>query len=145
MTISVRRLGALEYELASTVTRVMAEIFDEGNGSSSDRLSRLLQDERFWLFGAFDGERPVGGLTAHVISLTREEGCELMIYDVAVLPSHQRHGIGARLMSTVLDAAREQGLLNTFVPADNEDQHALDFYHAIGGEPQAVTIFNFDS
>jgi aminoglycoside 3-N-acetyltransferase I len=32
-----------------------------------------------------------------------------------------------------------------FVPADNEDEHAIDFYHAIGGEASAVTFFTFGS
>ena len=30
-----------------------------------------------------------------------------------------------------------------FVPADNDDQHALAFYTAIGGEAAPVTIFSF--
>jgi hypothetical protein len=35
--------------------------------------------------------------------------------------------------------------LNVSDVADNEDQHALDFYRALGGEAQAVTFFNFNS
>ena len=30
-----------------------------------------------------------------------------------------------------------------FVPADNDDTHALDFYRAIGGVPAPVTMFTF--
>jgi aminoglycoside 3-N-acetyltransferase I len=30
-----------------------------------------------------------------------------------------------------------------FVPADDDDRHALDFYRALGGVPAAVTIFTF--
>jgi aminoglycoside 3-N-acetyltransferase I len=30
-----------------------------------------------------------------------------------------------------------------FVPADNDDQHALDFYRALGGSPSSVTFFTF--
>jgi len=30
-----------------------------------------------------------------------------------------------------------------FVPADNEDDDALDFYRALGGTPSSVTFFSF--
>lgn len=47
-------------------------------------------------------------------------------------------------MRTALAAAAQAGLLAAFVPADNDDDQALDFYRAIGGQAQAVTFFNFD-
>jgi aminoglycoside 3-N-acetyltransferase I len=40
------------------------------------------------------------------------------------------------------EAARA-GITVAFVPADNDDTHALDFYRAIGGVPAPVTIFTF--
>ena len=32
-----------------------------------------------------------------------------------------------------------------FVPADDDDIHALDFYRALGGEESPVTFFTFAS
>ena len=122
----------------------MADTFGEGSGSTATRLAQLLQDNHFWLYGAFVDGAVVGGLTAHVVPITREDGYELFIYDIAVQPSHQRLGIGTKLMQAVIEAGKESGFHSLFVPADNEDQHALDFYRAIGGEAQAVTFFNFD-
>ena len=31
-----------------------------------------------------------------------------------------------------------------FVPADDEDQEAIEFYRAVGGTPSPVTFFTFD-
>ncbi|MBN9004269.1 MAG: GNAT family N-acetyltransferase [Rhizobiales bacterium] len=143
MNIQVRRLKAEESEVASAVTKMMAGTFEEGQGSSGARLAELLANEQFWFFGAFDADLPVGGLTAHVLPITRENGDELFVYDIAVVVSHQRRGIGRRLMQAAIAAAHDAGLLSTFVPADNEDQHALDFYQGIGGLAQSVTIFTF--
>jgi aminoglycoside 3-N-acetyltransferase I len=39
--------------------------------------------------------------------------------------------------------AAAAGITVAFVPADNEDVHALDFYSALGGIPAPVTIFTF--
>jgi aminoglycoside 3-N-acetyltransferase I len=45
---------------------------------------------------------------------------------------------------TVLNAlAAAEGITTSFVPADNEDTHALAFYQAIGGEASPVTFFTF--
>lgn len=145
MSILIRRLRASDANIASTVTMVMAQTFGEGTGASAARLDQLLHDDRFWLYAAFDDSRPVGGLAAHVIPITREDGSELFIYDIAVQESHQRQGVGTELMSAVLKDAKESGLLCAFVPADDEDRHAMDFYQAIGGESQPVTFYNFNT
>ncbi len=142
MKTKVRQLKAEDSELAASVTRLMSSVFEEGDGSSNERMSELLKDTRFWLFGAFMQGKPVGGLCAHVIPVTREHASELFVYDIAVANEHQRKDIGRLLMKAAIDSARSAGLSSVFVPADNEDQHALDFYRAIGG--QAVTFFKFD-
>ena len=130
--------------MAAAVTRVIAAVFEHGHGSTPGRMAQLLADARFWLFGAFAGDTPVGGLSAHVLPVTAQDGHELFIYDIAVQVQHQRRGIGRRLMQAALAEAAEAGLLAAFVPADNDDAHALDFYRAIGGQAQPVTFFNFD-
>ena len=144
MSISIRRLNASDVSTAQAVTEIMASTFGEGTGATAARLAELLQDDHFWLYGAFDDDTPVGGLSAHVIPITREDGYELFIYDIAVQPSHQRRSIGTQLMHAAIEAGKESGVLCAFVPADNDDQNALDFYRALGGEAQAVTFFNFN-
>ncbi len=87
--------------------------------------------------------RLVGGLTAHALPMTRAERSEMFIYDVAVRPDYQRQGVGRRLMAAVRDAARERGIDDVFVAADEDDAHALDFYRSLGGSPSMSAIFTF--
>jgi len=47
------------------------------------------------------------------------------------------------LVTHLLEAAAAEGIGTAFVPADNEDTHALDFYRAIGGSESAVRFFVF--
>lgn len=47
------------------------------------------------------------------------------------------------LVAALRAQAAQQGIGVVFVPADNDDTHALDFYHALGGTAAPVTIFTF--
>lgn len=143
--LRIRRLGAGELSIARATFAMMAEVFDEADvqALSHDYLEALLARESFWALAArVDGE-VVGGLTAHTLPMTRSRSAEVFIYVLAVRADHQRRGIGARLVRELCDAAAAAGIDTVFVPADNDDGHALDFYRAQGGEPTPVTIFTF--
>jgi aminoglycoside 3-N-acetyltransferase I len=142
--IHVKRLGPGDHEPARRMFQVIAEVFEEEpEPLRDDYLDRLLGQPTFWAIAAFVGDEIVGGITAHTLPMTRAESSEVFIYDVAVREDHQRRGIGRRLVTALLEEARAQGLSDVFVPADNEDVHALDFYRALGGEPAPVTMFTF--
>ncbi|OJT27463.1 hypothetical protein BO221_05710 [Archangium sp. Cb G35] len=140
----LKRLKAGDRELAKVLFTVMAEVFEEGSGELSDGyIDRLLGREDFWAIAAFVDNDIVGGLTAHTLPMTRAEYSEIFIYDIAVRSDHQRKGIGRGLIEELRTQAAGMGIRDLFVPADNEDVHALDFYRALGGEAAPVTIFTF--
>ncbi len=143
--IEVRRLGSDDLLLAQRTLRLMAEVFDEGTELSVDYVSSLLARADFWLIAALREGLPLGGVTAHALPMTRNESTELFIYDLAVHPAHQRKGVGRALVETLRAEAATAGIVVTFVPADNEDEHALEFYRALGGVAAPVTIFTFES
>jgi len=142
--IQARRLASGELDLARGLFVMMAEVFGEETETLSDAyLRRLLGRADFWAIAAFAGDELVGGLTAHALPMTRTESSELMIYDLAVRADRQRQGVGRRLVAALREAAAAQGIREVFVPADNDDAHALDFYRALGGMPAPVTLFTF--
>jgi aminoglycoside 3-N-acetyltransferase I len=144
MNVIVRRLTAADRELARQVFAVLSRVFAEPQRPLSGAyLDRLLARTDFWAMAAFVDGRVVGGLTAHALPLTREEGAELFIYDVAVDPAVQRRGVGRALVDALRRDAATLSITVAFVPADDDDRHALDFYRALGGVPAAVTIFTF--
>ncbi len=144
----VVRLTTADVPLARRTFAMMVAVFDEA-GLESESLSdayvaRLLARESFWALAALRGDEVVGGLTAHELPMTRTMSSEMFLYDLAVRADHQRRGVGRQLVDHLRRSASEAGISVMFVPADNEDEHALDFYRAIGGEGAAVTIFSFD-
>jgi aminoglycoside 3-N-acetyltransferase I len=144
----VRRLGPGEESVARTMFAMMVAVFDEEGDPDAQPLDEadvralLLRDD-FWAVVAIEDEEVVGGLTAHALPMTRSRSTELFLYDLAVRADRQRRGIGRALVTETLSLARAVGIHTAFVPADDEDTHALDFYRALGGAPSPVTIFTF--
>ncbi|MGH7437353.1 MAG: GNAT family N-acetyltransferase [Polyangiaceae bacterium] len=139
------RLGPADAALARTMFAMMAAVFSEPTGVLSDEyIAHLLGRADFWALAAIEGDEVVGGLTAHTLPMTRAEGSEVFLYDLAVRPDRQRTGIGRSLVARLREGAAACGADNVFVPADDEDDHAIEFYRALGGSPSPVTIFTFE-
>jgi aminoglycoside 3-N-acetyltransferase I len=77
--------------------------------------------------------------------MTAFEGAEVFLYDLAVAPERQRRGVGRQLVDALRSEAARNGISTVFVPADDEDTHAVRFYTALSGTPSKVTLFEFSS
>jgi aminoglycoside 3-N-acetyltransferase I len=142
--MQIQRLGQGDRDRARTLFVLMASVFEEDyDDLSDDYLDRLLERADFWALAAVVDDVIVGGLTAHALPLTRSATSELFIYDLAVELAYQRQGVGRRLVDDLRSQAAALGIDTVFVPADDEDTHALAFYRAIGGMASPVTFFTF--
>ena len=146
--VEVRRLRPGSETIAREMFAMMAAVFEEddeveGEPLRDDDLRSLLRREDFWAIAATENGVVVGGLTAHSLPMTRSRSTELFIYDLAVRTDRQRRGIGRALVAELLALGRAAGIDTAFVPTDNEDVHALEFYRAVGGTPSPVTFFTF--
>jgi aminoglycoside 3-N-acetyltransferase I len=145
-SLQIRRLDVDDVLLARRTFHLMTVVFEEEPAPLSDGwLASLLRRPDFWAVAALYDGTPIGGITAHTLPMTRSESYELFIYDLAVDETHQRQGIGRQLVRALQTEAAAQGITVSFVPADHEDLHALDFYRAIGGSETPVSIFDWRS
>jgi aminoglycoside 3-N-acetyltransferase I len=141
----VSRLVMGQQALAKRVFSTMAEVFgEEHEDLRPEYVARLLEHEGLWILAATLDDEVVGGLTAHTLPMTRSESSEIFIYDVAVRADHRRRGVGRLLMSHLARLASEAGILDLFVPADDDDAHALEFYRSLGGKESRVSFFVFE-
>jgi aminoglycoside 3-N-acetyltransferase I len=143
VSFRARRLDARDVALAKRLFVLMAEVFGEDAEEMSDvHVAALLGDARFWAVAALEGDEVIGGVTAHTLPMTRKAASALFVYDIAVRPDRQRRGVGRELLRVLQADAASLGIGEQFVIADNEDEHALDFYRALGAVPSAVTMFD---
>jgi len=142
----IRRLCAGDEGIARELFTMMAEVFDGAGRSETldfDHVRDLLTRGEFFAVAAIDRGVVVGGVTGHVLPMTRSRSSELFIYDLAVRVDCQRQGIGRALLTALREMAVAEGITTSFVATDNDDGHALSFYRAVGGEASPVTIFTF--
>jgi aminoglycoside 3-N-acetyltransferase I len=144
-TVRTARLASGDTALATRMFALMAAVFGEPEVELSDAyVAGLLSRPSFWAIVAIEGDEIVGGLTAHTLPMTRVQGSEIFIYDIAVRTDRQRRGVGRSLVMHLRKAAAAEGIDVVFVPADVEDAHALEFYRALGGDASPVTFFTFE-
>ncbi|WP_394247885.1 GNAT family N-acetyltransferase [Arthrobacter pityocampae] len=140
----IKRLTRKDLPAAKTMFEMMARVFEEDyEPLDNDYLGDLLRREEFWALAAFAGPDLVGGLTAHTLPMTRSPSSEVFIYDLAVRQDHRRRGVASRLVTELRAAAAANGIHEVFVPADDDDRHALAFYRALGAVASPVTMFTF--
>jgi aminoglycoside 3-N-acetyltransferase I len=143
-SIRIHRLQAQDAALARELFTLMAQVFEEVCAPLSDAyLNTLLQRQDFWVLAAFADDALAGGLTAHVLPMSRSQSRELFLYDIAVRADVRRHGIGARLVAALREQGAQAGIATVFVAADEEDTHALNFYRALGGQESVVRHYTF--
>lgn len=145
-SIEIRKIGAREVAWFESLLNLFNIAFEEERSlGSTAHLSKILSDDRFIALAAFSGDRVIGGLTAHELPLYFEEGSEILIYDMAVAPRHQRTGVGKRLIQGLKDHCRRAGINEFFVLAHEEDEHALNFYRSTGGRGEKVMNFVYQA
>jgi aminoglycoside 3-N-acetyltransferase I len=136
--VVVRRLSSVDVAVARQTFAVMIEAFQEGPSVLSDAyLERLLARPDFWVFSASIGDEVIGGLTAHTLPMTRNESDEVFLYDIAILQRFRRLGAGRMLIDSLRRAARDVG----FVPVDEADEEATEFYRSLQGAESPVHFF----
>lgn len=150
--LEIRRLRSGDEVLAARLFMMMSAVFgasDEGGEEGDDEplgaedVRRLLARADFFAVAALEDGVVVGGVTAHVLPMTRNRSHELFIYDLAVRDDRQRRGIGRALVTVLRGVAASEGVATSFVLADDEDGHALSFYRRLGGDEASTTMFTF--
>ena len=143
--MDIVRLGSADIELAQQTFAMMAVVFEDLDHEPLHEryLVQLLTRSDLWSYAAVAEGRPVGGLTAHALPMTRTESTELLTYDLAIRSDWQRRGVGRAMIARLLEDGAAAGISEMWVPADDEDSHALEFYRRTGGQAQPVTIFTY--
>ena len=141
---SIRRITSSEPEKMLELLQVFHEAFESDKAEvTSEYLQGLLSQPHFWVYTFEQKSKVLGGFTGFVLPRYYQETAEFFIYDIAVLPSEQRKGIGHQLLKVLMDDCLKNGISEVFVDASEEDPQAIEFYRTFKGREEAVFQFSF--
>ncbi len=132
MKIEIRKLTHSDIDDFLDLVRVFHLVFEGEYGGLPDpvQLKKVLGMQSFIAFVASLDQQVVGGLTVHVLERYDAHGPSAYLYDLAVLPSFQRQGIGSLLIRHLNEYCIDNGFSEVFVQAECVDAHAVAFYRS---------------
>ena len=144
--VVVRRLGPGDESVLALLAQEDPDFDLDGEGAREAPLapreaSAFLSNPDLLTWAAFAGQEVVGFVFCHLLRMRKEPARELLLYEIGVRSAWRRRGVGRRLISTMTDWMRAEGIVTAWVLADN--QGAERFYEACGfghGEGPAVYL-----
>jgi aminoglycoside 3-N-acetyltransferase I len=141
----IKRLGQNDIEMVKQLLLLFEKVFEMKDFTSVNEpyLTKLLQKPDFIIYVAVHKNETIGGLTAYQLPGYYSEQSEIFIYDIAIQKEFQRKGIGKKLFLAIKEYGKQTGAKELFVAANEEDEHALDFYRSLGGKAEKVFHFTY--
>ena len=141
----IKQLDQNDIEMVRQLLLLFEKIFEKKNSIpvSELYLAGLLKRPDFILYVAIYRNEIIGGLTAYLLPGYYSEQSEIFIYDIAIQKEFQRKGVGKKLLLAIKEFGKKNGIKELFVAANEEDEHALDFYQSTGGKAEKVFHFTY--
>ena len=121
------------------LVELLGQLFSQEREFSPDpekqreALEAILADRsRGRIFVAREGSEVVGMASLLYTVSTAEGGKAALFEDLIVDPRHRRKGVGAKLVSYVIQQARAEGILRITLLTDLENDTALELYRKLG-------------
>jgi aminoglycoside 3-N-acetyltransferase I len=146
-TFEIRKLASQDLAEFRSLIDLFNRVFEEMQPvvASDSHLKRLLSSRAFIALAAFFENEVVGGLTAYELPMYHHDSSEVLLYDLAVKPEFQRRGIGQGLIRHLKEYCSRHGIQEFFVLVHEEDEHAVEFYRATGGQDERVINFVYEA
>lgn len=137
MASEIRLLGPTDGDV---LQRVVADVFD---GPVEPRWAReFFADARHHLIVALEDGWVVGMVSA-VDYVHPDKAPQLWINEIGVAPSHQRRGIGRRLLDAMLAHGRTLGCTEAWLGTEETNVPARRLYESVGSAPEPFTLYTF--
>ncbi len=137
MDIEIRLLRAADM---AVLDKVADGVFD---APVQERLAReFLADARHHLAVAID-DGVVVGMASAVDYVHPDKEPQLWINEIGVAPTHQRRGIGRRLLDALLEHGRALGCTEAWLGTEEDNLAARRLYESAGGKAEPFVLYSF--
>lgn len=146
-TFEIRKLASQDLAEFRSLIDMFNRVFEEPlpSSASDKHLQKLLDSPSFIALATFVESEVVGGLTAYEFPMYQKDSSEILVYDLAVRPDYRRRGLGKQLLQHLKEYCSVSGIQVFFVLVHEEDEHAVEFYRATGGQGEKVINFVYEA
>src|SRR6218665_1755694 len=137
MTVELKRLGP---GARLDPARIADDVFDEP--VDPVLLDAYLRDPNHLLIVALDGDVVVGQCGAAILRHPHKPA-DFFVDELFAAPTHQRQGIGSRLLEAMLAWGRELGHTEAWLTTDMENAPANALYRKLGGAGEPLMYYAF--
>jgi aminoglycoside 6'-N-acetyltransferase I len=138
MTVEIRLLGPGDI---AVFDRVADGVFDHAVDPGLSRA--FLGDPRHHMAVAIE-DGIVVGMGSAVDYIHPDKAPQLWINEMGVAPSHQRRGIGRRIIDALLAHGRAIGCTEAWLGTELENAPARRLYESAGGRGETCVLYFFD-
>lgn len=137
--LTIKTLGSND---AAILERAVEGVFDQAVQPAL--VTEFLADPRHYLIVAQHNDSLIGFVSA-ISYLHPDKPLELWINEISVAATHQRQGLGTRLMRAMLELGRELGCRQAWVLTERSNPQAMRLYASAGGVIADETVmYNFE-
>jgi aminoglycoside 3-N-acetyltransferase I len=116
--------------LVAIAAQIQPELWDEDNEMTAyepELLKKFLDGEGNHLVLVYEGDKIAGIAIAHELLHPAADGSSLYVHELDAHPDYRQKGVGTMLMEEMFKIAKERGLAEVWLGADdgNEPAHAL--------------------
>jgi len=138
MTIEIRILADGD---AAVLDNVAEDVFD--NKIDPEMARRFLADSAHYIVVALEDDVVVGMASANDY-LHPDKPVQFWVNEMGVAPSHQRRGIGKRLLQRMLELARELGREEAWLGTEDDNVAARALYKSLDGEEESFVMYTYE-
>jgi GNAT superfamily N-acetyltransferase len=134
MNITIRKAATTDFEQIVNLFKEFAT-FEKHPEKMANSVKQMMDEKDFFnCFVAENSDKRIIGYATWFYAYFTWTGKSLYMDDLYVQPEYRNHGIGRRLINTVIDFARSSGCHKMHWQVSSWNDPAIGFYKSLGAE-----------
>lgn len=118
-------------------------LLDPSESPDKGQTLRMAEDDRTYIFIAYENEQAVGYALAYRFPYFYTEKSHAYLYDIEVTEQHRRKGIGRLLIQAVLDALKHDGCGELWLGTATDNVEGQALFGRTGAIKTGETFFDY--
>jgi ribosomal protein S18 acetylase RimI-like enzyme len=127
----------------STLRFISEYLIDGDEKPSFEHLSKLLEDDRTYIFAAIDDDTVIGYAVAYRFPSLYETAQLAYLYDIEVVEAFRKKGAGKMLVNAVREKLKAEGVTEIWLGTGTDNAGGQALFAATGGKKSGETFNDF--